>query len=313
MYHDEEEDLNITTYEEEKTLRQVNSQFDLNYLIQMVVDQTINSEVADLMIAYWRGKLNNPEDPVYDQFLDYYLFHASINRGLVYAFLFDPHKGKILHDSGVSPDTNITETLTNAPSVESIEDVPVYLEQLRFRLFLEKVEHNQKSYFIGVIPLDTANHAALDLVMNIYQIYLDIYGGSHDLRFNNLYEKLVESMQRDINKNLKPEFPILFLHLKFDRFHKYINFAGDYFGYDMIAKIREELKKMTSGEAMIYPIKPHEYVLLFIDTEQEEVEPLFGQNMQIKNLLLNYRLRFYATSKAKLDMKNIWTKITKGI
>lgn len=297
--------------EQEQTTEQSN--FNLDYLIELVKNQAISGKVVDSIISFWQEKLKNKKDALYENFLEYFLFHASINTGFAYAFIYDPHKSQLLYEFGISPDNNIVDTIDGAPNLEYMKDINVHLDELEFKLFIERVEFNGQSFFIGVIPLDPKNRSALQTVKKIYSIYLSMYHCYYDLRLNNLYEKLIDNMSAEIAKCRKPEFPIVFLHLQFESFSKYINFAGDYFGYDLIMQIENELKNITSNEAVIYAVKPHEYILLFVDNLKTEVEPMFGRSMNVKNLLLNYHTRIYATSKIKLDMSDIWNKITKGI
>lgn len=75
--------------------------FHLQYLKDLIAAEKLPVEIAKKLLDYWKTRLTNAEDPVYQNYFDYYLFFEAANAGILSAWVIRMSDYYVLHNYGI--------------------------------------------------------------------------------------------------------------------------------------------------------------------------------------------------------------------
>lgn len=280
-------------------------------LVPAIRENRVSVEFGRELLEFWRARLDDPSGLIREDFVEYCLFQESIDHGLVSATLYDTGAEKTSRHFGIFPEERAVEMLKqhfDFPELATQGQIFFEEQLLFFKVFPGAGGKKESSLLaLSVEPLQEERFLYFEKILTGFEMNpYDEYSYS-----NNLYLYLKEELEFVLHKTEAKE--ATFVYLRLENLKKYFDYAGDYFGHEVVHMALNQIYTNVSGEIICYVMQPGQYLVLCPGkTEDELKKSLRKMTIKVKSLLLSYQVNYYSTKLPVENIDVIWEELITG-
>jgi len=286
---------------------------DLGYLKGLVERDEVSKELANVALNSWQKRLSNFRDPLFQNYIDYFIFFEAINNGILAVSLANLSTREILNEYSVLPDlqSQITKRLFKQKRENFEQESFKYCNNTLTAWYL-LIEGEGTSYAgIVVYPKSLTNigNCLLRLEFVLKRYYFPQYF-EPDNRVMTLFLQINQEVTKRLNDFLKEGKPVAVTYFKFKNFNDYIEFAGEDFALQIVDGLIDEIKDHMKNEDRCFVLSPREYLIFSVNCTEEIMKQRFHRvSFKIKGLILTYKNKYSTLKKPIKDLFEIWDDI----
>lgn len=300
--------------------------FNLEYLKEMVQENTISLELTEQLLQYWQKRLSDADDPIYSNFFEYYLFFESLQCGILSATLLHTFDYHVVHQYGIlnAAMEKVVKRITQVSQEHKDEGKEFQLkekfifEDNFFNLWMRSFVFQSHEYVLAVLyPTHISIDKPLARIQDMfYRFYLpDTIG--QDIRFLPVFEKysrhITELCHASFQKqNTREQKNVTFAFLRFKDYKKYLEHIGENYSKLILNDLQDFLEAKldkTKGDLLV-TFSTQEFLLVFFEQEYENVKAIFQHlPIRVKNMLLPYKIKVSSFNAPFHSFTSVWQEI----
>jgi hypothetical protein len=270
---------------------------DLGHLKDLVRDGKIDTGITEALLDYWRKRIDDKNDAIYSQYIEYYLFFESLRALFLSVFIFDMKGGGTRHSYGIFPALAPVIFSTVAAGEKNAAGL-MDLEYTIAALAL-------KDFTIG------------DNLMRLKYVFERFYlpsSFSRDSRLGLLFAGAHGVILDMINPALILNQPVTFTYLYFESLTKYVGIAGENFTRELLDELRTDVHRILKDTDRSIILSTREILVVSVNCESDVLKKRFaGAYFHAKSLLLACQIHYCTIREPVVDLHPLWNDITGSI
>lgn len=289
-------------------------EISIDYLKKIIQTQSVPEPVLAKLLQYWESRLSNKEDPLFNDYFEYYLFFEFINSGILCSIIYDEKRKQIQHQYGILSDA-ISDILEKVNAISKRKQnrfiYPYIHNDHEFSMWLKRITSFDKSYLlVSIFPKNLNIEKRLDRFERVFVRYYIPDSLRPEKRFYHYFSNLKNKLIPDMNKFLIKKEPVTFTYFKFQSFNKYIYIGGESLGAELITGLAYQLTSRLKSGDRCYILNPREYLIVSFNCEKDIMEKRFNKLIfQVNSLILNYNVNYFTCRKKIDDIADYWSEI----
>lgn len=284
---------------------------DLSHIRDLLKTGRLSPRLTEKLLSYWELRLQDSRDPIFHEYIEYYIFFESVRAGILNVLFFDISTGKIMHNYGIfsSAGPGILRHITATPNLPEISRYVILEES--YNLWIEKVDYLKKQYIIAaVFPEGHEIREHMRRMSLVFRRYYLPGVFENDDRYNNAFSHAEEEILKKIKPVLQMGQPVTFSRFVFEPLEKYVKLAGENFAQELVNELYMEITEKLKHDDKCYVLSPREYVIVSVNCEKEIMEKRFYRAaFHSKSLLLSYKSDFLEFRKPVADLSVVWQNL----
>lgn len=286
---------------------------DLSHLRQLVQEKKVESNIVQNLLAYWQRRLDDKNDAVYSQYMEYYLFFESLRALFLAVFIFDMKNAMTRHSYGIFP--ALSPAIFESISTGLNADTGVMNFEHNgheYALHYIRSGYHDQEYTIAALALkDIAIEDNLRRMQYVFERYYLPSSFSRDERVGNLFPAVEKLVTEWIRLPLADGQPVTFTYLYFESLTKYVGLAGEHFAQDLLRELKQAVHRILKDTDRSLVLSTREILILSVNCEEEIMRKRFAHAyFYAKSLLLAYQANFFCVREPITDLHSIWDQIS---
>jgi hypothetical protein len=289
---------------------------DLGHLKDLVRDGKIDTGITEALLDYWRKRIDDKNDAIYSQYIEYYLFFESLRALFLSVFIFDMKGGGTRHSYGIFPAlapvifSTVAAGEKNAAGLMDFE----YGGRSYALHYLHSGYHEQE-YTIAALALK--DFTIGDNLMRLKYVFERFYlpsSFSRDSRLGLLFAGAHGVILDMINPALILNQPVTFTYLYFESLTKYVGIAGENFTRELLDELRTDVHRILKDTDRSIILSTREILVVSVNCESDVLKKRFaGAYFHAKSLLLACQIHYCTIREPVVDLHPLWNDITGSI
>lgn len=289
---------------------------DLAHLKELVTGGKLDPALADLLLSYWRKRLDDKNDAVYSRYMEYYLFFESLRALFLAVFIFDMKSGNVAHSYGIFPTLSaaIYEAITGGGKAAAGE-LDFDHNGRRYALHFLHSGYREQEYTIAALAIkDNVITENIHRLKYVFERFYLPSSFSRDNRIGVLFTETENVIAEIVNPALAQKMPVTFTYLYFESMTKYVGLAGENFAKGLIEELKNDVYRVLKDTDRIFILSTREMLIISVNCEKDVLEKrLASTYFHAKSLLLAFKAHYHTVYAPILDMHMLWDDITGNI
>lgn len=286
---------------------------DLSHLKELTSAGRVDPQIVDSLLSYWKIRLDDPRDPIYSLYIEYYLFFESLRALFLAVFIFDMNNGKAAHSYGIFPTLSpalfaaISGREKNSAGVVDFE----YNGREYALHFLHSGYHEQEYTIAALAIKDNEINENMKRLKYVFERFYLPSSFSKDTRIGVLFAETENVIADMVNPTLALKQPVTFTYLYFESMTKYVGLAGENFAKGLLEELKTDVYRVLKDTDRIFVLSTREMLVISVNCEKDILQKRFAHAyFHAKSLLLSYQVNFHTVHTPIVDMHSLWDDIT---
>lgn len=290
---------------------------DLSHLKAMVRENRIDETVVRLLLAYWRRRIEDPNDAIYSRYMEYYLFFEALRALFLSVFVYDMKTGTVGHSYGIFPALSPAVYAAVSADTHSNDAGVIDFEHngRNYSLHYLRSGYHDQEYTIAALALkDTAITDNLRRLKYVFERFYLPSGFSRDDRVTPLFTHTENLVVEWITPTLARKQPVTFTYLYFESLTKYVGLTGEFFAQEMLDELQKDVHRILKETDRSIVLSTREILIVSLNCDEEVLRKRFSHAyFHAKSLLLSYQVNFFTLTSPVVELHSLWNNITANI
>lgn len=290
--------------------------FDIRYIKNLVAQNELSLEWAELLLSYWKERLSNVQDSLYNNYFDYYLFFESMHSGIIHAFVLETTSKKTLHSYGILTKemdalaNDLPQVINQEKEFKKQETKKILDTTLNF--YVHSLEYGK--YVLAVLyPTSIAIEKQLEKITLVLKRFYLPETLSLDKRFFTLFSTNEKLLTEKCNFYLEQNKLVTFTYLQFESYKKDLQYIGEGYSHMIVPELRSFLREklQLNNEDILLTLDNQHFLVISFDQGYEKIKEAFsGLTIQAKNIVFPYSIKVSTYNQPIPSLTSIWKQIT---
>lgn len=296
--------------------------FHLQYLKDLIAAEKLPVETAKKLLDYWKTRLTNAEDPVYQNYFDYYLFFEAANAGILSAWVIRMSDYYVLHNYGIFKESfpklmelvKKTKAEQNANNTEIKQTQKFTVEEQTFQLWLRSYKfHNEEYMLIVLHPTHLIIEKQLARFANTFKHFYMPESFHKDKRFFSIFSNQSQVIAEQCNHYLRQKKMVTFTHLQFESYKKDLVYIGESYSHLLLQELRSFLSEKLNmkDDDILLTIDAQRFLIISFDQNYENIKKAFRRLViRAKSIVFPYSIKVSTYNEPIESLASVWSQIT---
>jgi hypothetical protein len=289
---------------------------DLTHLKDLVGEKKIDDVLVEALITYWCKRLDDKNDAIYSQYIEYYLFFESLRALFFTVFIFDMKTGGTRHSYGIFPALAPAIFATVSAGEKNTAGLMDFdYNGQKYALHYLHSGYHEQDYTIAALALKEISIG--DNLMRLKYVFERFYlpsSFSKDERIGLLFPEVQNLIAGMVNPTLAEKQPVTFSYLYFESLTKYVSLAGENFAKGLLEELQHDVHRILKDTDRSIILSTREILIVSLNCEEDIMQKRFASAyFHAKSLLLSFQIKFHTVRNPITDLHSIWDDITENI
>jgi len=288
----------------------------LDALRGLIRENKISAQLADSLLQYWRKRLDDSNDALYADYIEYYLFFEAMHGLFLGLYIFDLQTSAVRHSYGIFPtlSASVFKTIDNLPD-SSTRSVAFEHGTHELRLHNLHCGFGNQNFLIAVLSVkDYDLSAHLKRLRYVFERFYLPSSFSRDERVALLFSETETVIGDLIRPALAQGLPVTFTYLYFESTSKYVGLAGENFAKELIQELQKDVHRILKDTDNSIILSPREILIVSLNCDKSIMQNRFASAyFHAQSLLMAFQVNFFTATKPVTDLGALWGEITGNI